>query len=80
MIKANIIVQLLPIRCLLVAVCTLTLFNPYGLNEVGDGIIYAHVTNDIEAQSLVLLNLTDERQNFPRDVYGFAVCPFSPSE
>ena len=65
MIKANVIVQLLPIRCLLVTVCTLILFNPYGLNEVGDGIIYAHVTNDVEAQSLMLLNSTGERQNFP---------------
>ena len=73
MIKANVIVQLLPIRCLLVTVCMLTLFNPYDLIEVGDGIIYAHVKNDVEAQSLMILNLTGERQNFHGDVCGFTV-------
>ena len=78
MIKASVIVRLLTIRCLLVAVRMLTVFNPYGLNKVGDGIIYAHFTNDVEAQSLMLLNLTGERQNFPQDVYGFTVCVLLP--
>ena len=56
----------------------MSILNIFILNKVGDGIIYAHVTNDVEAQSLMLLNLTGERQNFPQDVYGFTVCVLLP--
>lgn len=60
MIKASVIVQL-AIRCLLVAVCMLTRVLSYGLVKVGDSIVYAHVTNDVEAQSFnVFKNLTGE--------------------